>query len=265
MNTMMKQRAEGAKLGALRRAILTMTLVAGGALTLAGPAAAGVFDDDEARRAIIDMRDKFNTFQSSAAQRIDQNSKNLIDAQNQIETLKSEVARLRGQNEVLQNQVDTLTKQQKDYYADLDARLKKFEPQQATVEGREGPVQPGEKDEYDAALKTFQTGNFKGAGNQFSAFVKKYPQSPYLPLAQFWLGNALYAQRDYKGSSYVLENMARTNPQHPKAADALLQVATNQGESGQKAAARKTLEAVVAQYPNSEQAKTAQSRLKTMR
>ena len=59
--------------------------------------------------------------------------------------------------------------------------------------------------------------------------------------------------------------MARANPQHPKAADALLQVATNQGESGQKAAARKTLEAVVAQYPGSEQAKTAESRLKTMR
>jgi tol-pal system protein YbgF len=126
-------------------------------------------------------------------------------------------------------------------------------------------VQPGEKDEYDAALKIFQTGNFKGAGNQFSAFLKKYPQSPYVPLAQFWLGNALYAQRDYKGSTTVLEGMARANPQHPKAADALLQVATNQGESGQKAAARKTLETVVAQYPGSEQAKTAASRLKTMR
>jgi hypothetical protein len=36
---------------------------------------------------------------------------------------------------VLQNTVDTLQKQQKDYYADLDARLKKFEPQQVTVEG----------------------------------------------------------------------------------------------------------------------------------
>ena len=261
MTTMMKQRAYDT----MRRAILMATLVAGSALTMAGPAAAGVFDDDEARRAIIDMREKFNTFQSSAAQRIDQNSRNLIDAQNQIETLKSEVARLRGQNEVLQNSVDTLTKQQKDYYADLDARLKKFEPQQATVEGREGTVQPGEKDEYDAALKRFQGGDFKGAGNQFSAFVKKYPQSPYLPLAHFWLGNALYAQRDYKGSSYVLESMARANPQHPEAADALLQVATNQGESGQKAAARKTLEAVVAQYPGSEQAKTAESRLKTMR
>jgi len=52
MNTMMKQRAYGAT----RRAILMATLVAGGALTMAGPAAAGVFDDDEARRAIIDMQ-----------------------------------------------------------------------------------------------------------------------------------------------------------------------------------------------------------------
>ncbi len=79
----------------------------------------------------------------------------------------------------------------KDYYADLDARLKKFEPQQASVEDRQGTSQPGEKPDYDAALKHFHAGDFKSAGNSFSSFIKKYPQSPYLPLAQYWLGNSL--------------------------------------------------------------------------
>jgi tol-pal system protein YbgF len=104
-----------------------------------------------------------------------------------------------------------------------------------------GLAQPTEKPEYDAALKQFQSGDFKGAGNAFSAFAKKYPQSPYLPLAQFWLGNSLYAQRDYKGRP-TCWNMVKKFPTHPKAPDAMIAIANNQFESGQKAAAKKTLE-----------------------
>ncbi|CAG9175288.1 Cell division coordinator CpoB [Cupriavidus laharis] len=245
--------------------LLWLAAVSGAAMLPLAPARAGVFDDDEARRAVLTLRDQFNGFQATATQRIEQNSRTTIEIQNQLEGLRQEVARLRGQNEVLQNTVDALQKQQKDYYADLDARLKKFEPQQVTVDGREGTVQPNEKPEYDAALKQFQAGDFKAAGNSFAAFVKKYPQSPYLPLAQYWLGNSLYAQRDYKGSTAVLQNMLQANPTHPKAPDAMIAIANNQLESGQKAAARKTLEQVVAKYPGTEGAQAASNRLKTLK
>ena len=244
--------------------LLWLAAVSGGLLA-ASTAHAGVFDDDEARKAVIQLRDQFNGFQATAAQRIDQSTRQQLDMQNQLEGLRQEVARLRGQNEVLQNTVDTLQKQQKDYYADLDARLKKFEPQQVTVDGKEGLAQPTEKPEYDAALKQFQSGDFKGAGNAFSAFAKKYPQSPYLPLAQFWLGNSLYAQRDYKGSTFVLQNMVQQFPSHAKVPDAMIAIANNQMESGQKAAAKKTLETVVSKYPGTEGAQAASNRLKTLK
>ena len=244
--------------------LLWLAAVSGGLLA-ASSAHAGVFDDDEARKAVIQLRDQFNGFQATASQRIDQSSRQQLDMQNQLEGLRQEVARLRGQNEVLQNTVDTLQKQQKDYYADLDARLKKFEPQQVTVDGKEGLAQPTEKPEYDAALKQFQSGDFKGAGNAFSAFAKKYPQSPYLPLAQFWLGNSLYAQRDYKGSTFVLQNMVQQFPSHAKVPDAMIAIANNQMESGQKAAAKKTLETVVSKYPGTEGAQAASNRLKTLK
>ncbi|QET02518.1 MULTISPECIES: tol-pal system protein YbgF [Cupriavidus] len=248
-----------------RVSTLLWLVAATGGLLAATQAHAGVFDDDEARKAVITLRDQFNGFQATASQRIDQNSRVQLDMQNQLEGLRQEVARLRGQNEVLQNQVDTLQRQQKDYYADLDARLKKFEPQQVTVDGREGMSQPTEKPEYDAALKQFQSGDFKGAGSAFSSFARKYPQSPYLPLAQFWLGNSLYAQRDYKGSISVLQNMVEANPTHPKAPDAMIAIANNQLESNQKAAAKKTLENVVAKYPGTEGAQAASNRLKTLK
>lgn len=235
------------------------------AMSVALPARAGMFDDEEARRAIIDLRDKSTAFQATAAQRIDQNSRAVQDLQTQVEQLRSEVQRLRGDNEVLQNDVQTLQKQVKDYYKDLNERMARFEPQKVSVEGQEGMSQPAEKETYDAALKQFRDGDFKGAGGAFSSFIQKYPQSPYTPLAQFWLGNALYAQRDYKGSTTVLQNMVQAYPSHAKVPDAMIAIANNQAESGQKAAARRTLEQVVSKYAGTPSAKAAADRLKTLK
>ncbi|MGT2455216.1 tol-pal system protein YbgF [Cupriavidus basilensis] len=245
--------------------LIMLTAMSCASLLPLARARAGVFDDDEARRAVATMQDQFNGFQEKASQRINQNSRAQLEMQNQFEGLRQEVAPLRGQDEMLLNEVTTLQIKQKDYYADLDARLKKFEPQQVTVDGRQGLSQPGEKTEYDAALKQFQAGDFKGAGNVFSVFIKKYPQSPYAPLAQYWLGNSLYAQRDYRGSTTVLQNLVQAYPDHPKVPDALIAIANDQLESGQKSAARKTLAHVAAKYPGTEGALAASNRLRTLK
>jgi tol-pal system protein YbgF len=175
--------------------------------------------------------------------------------------LNQQVATLRGQNEDMGNQLATLQKQQKDYYTDLDTRLKKFEPQQQTVEGVQGEVQPGETDAFNAASQQFRNGDFKNAAASFRSFIAKFPTSPYQPTAQYWLGNALYALRDYKGSTATWQGVVKNYPQHPRAPEALLAIANNQLEQGQKAAAKKTLEQIVAQYGGSDVAQSAQSKL----
>ncbi|MEM5364647.1 tol-pal system protein YbgF [Paraburkholderia azotifigens] len=228
-----------------------------GTAVMALPAHAGMFDDDQARQAILDLRTKTDSLSSqlSAAQRT------ILDQQNRLDQLNQQVATLRGQNEDLTNQVATLQKQQKDYYTDLDGRLKKFEPQQQTVDGVDGTVQPGETEAFNAASQQFRSGDFKNAAASFRSFIAKYPQSPYQPTAQYWLGNALYALRDYKGSTSVWQGVAQKYPQHPRAPEALLAIANNQLEQGQKAAAKKTLEQIVAQYGGSDVAQSAQSKL----
>ncbi|MGV2291326.1 tol-pal system protein YbgF [Trinickia sp. YCB016] len=230
--------------------------VAGSAL-VAAPAHAGLFDDDQARQAILDLRSKTDslTTQLAAAQRT------ILDQSNRLDQLNQQVATLRGQNEDLTNQVSTLQKQQKDYYTDLDTRLKKFEPQQQTVDGVQGTVQPGETEAFNAASQQFRNGDFKNAAASFRDFIQKYPQSPYQPTAQYWLGNALYALRDYKGSTATWQSVVKNYPQHPRAPEALLAIANNQLEQGQKAAARKTLQQIVDQYGSSEVAQTAQNKL----
>jgi tol-pal system protein YbgF len=224
---------------------------------VAAPAHAGVFDDNQARQAILDLRAKTDTLASqlAAAQRA------LLDQSNRVDQLNQQLATLRGQNEDLANQVSSLQKQQKDYYADLDTRLKKLEPQQQTVDGVQGMVQPGETDAFNQASQQFRNGDFKSAAASFRDFIAKYPQSPYQPTAQYWLGNALYALRDYKGSTAVWQNVVKSYPQHPRAPEALLAIANNQLEQGQKAAARRTLQQIVSQYAGSDVAQSAQSKL----
>src|SRR5471030_528645 len=224
-----------------------------GSAVVGGSAHAALFDDNEARKAVLDLRTKTDSLASqlSAAQRT------ILDQSNRLDQLNQQVATLRGQNEDLANQLTTVQKQQKDYYTDLDGRLKKFEPQQQTVDGVQGTVQPGETESFNAASTQFRNGDFKNAAASFKVFVAKYPDSPYQPSAQYWLGNALYALRDYKNSTAMLAGVVKNYPNHPRAPEALLAIANNQVEQNQKAAAKKTLQQVLAEYAGTPAAQTA--------
>jgi tol-pal system protein YbgF len=91
-------------------------------------AAAGLFDDDEARKDIKVLRAQ-NVETDLRIQKLDESIKNLgiLQLLNQIEKLNVELAQLRGQVEVLTNQNEQLSKRQKDFYLDIDTRLRKLE------------------------------------------------------------------------------------------------------------------------------------------
>lgn len=130
-----------------------------------------LFSDDEARKAILDLRKSLATTQ--------------LELQGQIDKLKTENAELRGKVEELEKQGEDIINSQKTCYQDLDTRLGNFEPRTATIEGVSDTVQPGEKKAYDDALKAFQAGSLKKADDSFTAFTAKYPKNPYLPLALY--------------------------------------------------------------------------------
>jgi len=206
-----------------------------------------LFSDDEARKAILELRKTVATTQ--------------LELQGQIDKLKAETAELRGKIEELEKQGEDITSSQKTYYQDLDTRLGNFEPRTITIEGVSGTVQPGEKKAYDDALKAFQTGNLKKADEGFSAFANKFPKSPYLPLALYWGGNSKYANKDYAGAINQLQSLIKRFPNHPRIPAAMLTLGNSQLESGNKAAAKKTFNEIIVKYPDTEAAKDAQQLL----
>jgi tol-pal system protein YbgF len=206
-----------------------------------------LFADDDARKAILELRKSLVATQ--------------MDLQNQIEKLKADNAELRGQIENLEKQGEDINNSQKTYYQDLDTRLGNFEPRTATIEGVTGTVQPNEKKAYDDALKAFQAGNLKKADEGFSAFVNRYPKSPYVPLALFWSGNSKYANKDYTGAITQLQSLIKRFPNHPRIPAAMVTLGNAQLESGSKASAKKTFNEIISKYPDSEAAKDAQQLL----
>jgi tol-pal system protein YbgF len=226
-------------------------------------ASAGLLDDDEARKAILELRTKVETLSRELNARIDTKSDKsaALDLVNQHEQSMQEIARLRGQLEVLANEIATSQKRQKDFYADLDARIAKLEPRQVNIDGKEAEVDAGELKSYEAAMTLFKAGDYKVAANALADFVRRHPDSSYASNAQYWLGNAYYAQRDYKNAIAAQEVVASAYKDSAKAPDAMLNIASCYTELKDKKNARKAFQQLIARYPDSSAAAAAKDRL----
>jgi tol-pal system protein YbgF len=223
---------------------------------------AGLFDDDEARKALLDLRAKVETMRTELNARIDTKSdkSSTLDLVTQNENTLQEIAKLRGQVEVLANELANAQKRQKDFYVDLDARLRKLEPREVTIDGKTSQVDPNEQRSYEAATKLFTGGDYKAAATALQEFVQRYPGSSYAPNAQYWLGNSFFAQRDCKSAIAAQLVVLKNYADSPKAPDAMLNIASCQTELKDKAA-KKTLQDLIKQYPDSTAAEAAKARL----
>nr|WP_315467726.1 tol-pal system protein YbgF [uncultured Undibacterium sp.] len=226
-------------------------------------ASAGLFDDEEARKAILDLRTKITALTAKLEARLDDKADktSALELNNQNEQLKAEISTLRGQIEVLLNDLANLQKRQQDFYVDLDKRIRALEPKKLTVEGREVTIEQSEQRSFDAAMSLYKAGQYANAASAFTGFTLNYPESIFASQAQYWLGNSHYAQRDCKSTIVALEKLLKTYPDNPKEPDAMLNIAACQLELKDKKESRKTLQAVISKFPGTEAAQAAKSRL----
>ena len=237
----------------IRMPALAALLLSGVTLT----AHAGLFEDEEARRAILDLRQRLDAVEKSDSQL--RNS--LLDLQNQIEQMRQELAQSRGRNEQLVRDVSDMQQRQRDVQSGLDERLRKFEPARVSVDGVEFLAEPTEKKDFEAAMDIFRGGKFDQAQVSLANFLQRYPQSGYAPSVLFWLGNAEYANKDYKSALTHFRQMLAASPNHTRAPEAMLAVSNVQLELKDVKGARKTLQDLMAAYPNTDTANVAKDRL----
>ena len=257
-------------------------------------ARAGLFDDEEARKDIKNLRAQVEAQSRDTEgrlQKLDESIKNLgiIQLLNQIDQLNAEIAKLRGQIEVMANLDEQLTKRQRDFYLDIDTRLRKLEapPGDAATPPSAAPLAapnltppppstlittpvsgaaPGQEARaYDVGWNAFRRGDYLAATRAFQTFIKDYAASPLVPNAHYWSGMSYFNLRDYGRALAAQESVLKQYPDSAKAPDALLALASVYAESGDSGSARNALEDVIAKYPASEAATKARSRLPAFR
>lgn len=240
------------------------------------PAQAGLFEDDEARKAIIELRAKVIANEDVAKQRAEQLNaliqdqlqplrRSMLDLNGQIDTLRAEIAKLRGANEQLARDLADTQRKLADQSQSVEARFKPLEPQKVALDGREFQVGPDERNQYEAAIGLVRRGDFAEAVAALSGFLKRYPASGYTDSVRFWLGNAQYGKRDYKDAIATFKAFIAGNANHPRAPEALLALANCQIELKDNKGARRSLDDLVKAYPGTEAAQAAKERLAALR
>lgn len=272
------------------RAALAALMLCSAGMLAAGPAAAGLFDDEIARKQIADQQKRVEELRQQAdgmAARLtrienDAKSQPALALVSEIEKLREEMRGLRGQIEVLGHNIEGVTKRQRDMYVDLDQRLRRFE-QPGTIPPAAGAVAPAaagadaakaaiagtvgvdENEAYERAQGQRRIGNYQGAITAFQAFIAKYPKSTLAPRAQYWIGDSYFNLRDFRNAIASQQKLLASYPDSSSAPDALLNLASSQLESGDSAAARKTMDGLIAKYPSSEAAEKARRRVGNLR
>jgi tol-pal system protein YbgF len=268
------------------------------ALAAALPARAGLFDDDEARRRIESLRQELaqqGKDNEVRIARLEEHIRNIgvVELVRQLEQINTEIARLRGQLEVLANENQQVQKRQRDFYLDLDSRLKRLESagmpppvpgtdpaavapppavDAAPAATASAPPRVASRDDqarevraYDAASNLFRRNDFASAIEAFRAFLKDYPESQLAPNASYWIGISHANLRDFRSAMAAQQEVLTRFPQSAKAPDAMLAIAAIQIEQGDGGSARNTLEDIIARYPGSEAAGKARTRLASLR
>jgi tol-pal system protein YbgF len=244
-----------------------------------GSVHAGLFDDDEARRAILELRNRFDAQRQlldSLSQHVDKLvpqiethtqeattlKKGLLDMTNQLEILRTDLARQNGQIEELNKAVSDIRRIQTERWEQIDSRLRRSEPVSINLDGLEFQATTLETKEFQDALALFRKGDFAKARRGFEDFLVKYPASGYRFSTLFWLSSSLYTLPDCKKALDVLSTFVGGAPgQHLRFPDALLTMANCQKEMGELPSAQDTFKQLIERYPQSDAAAFARKTL----
>jgi len=205
------------------------------------PLSAHAFADDDARKAIIDLRQQIQTMTEA-------NQRARIQLADQIETLQQELMQLRSE-------IEQMGRGGRAPGADGTS----------TANGSASAAQdPTEQSAYDGAIDQFRKGQYKDAAESLAAFIALFPNSTLTPSANFYLGSSRYGLKDYKGAIEQLTATVTKYPALPRAPDALLVIAGSQIELNNRAAAKATLQRIVKDYKGTPAAETAAKRLQLL-
>jgi tol-pal system protein YbgF len=207
--------------------------------------------------------------------RLERSLSNQVSMSQQLDEMQTTLRELRGRIEELEHSEESLAKQQRDLYGDLDKRLNGGAAAAGSATGAIAALGLGgaaagaaagpsstEQAVYSQAFDALKAGSYSIAITGFKDFLGNYPQSTLADSAQYWLGEAYYVNHDYDSAGGAFRTLLKKWPDSRKAPDALLKLGYAQYAQKQYPAAKATLTEVTKKYPGSDAAKLAGDRLR---
>ncbi|MCL2644246.1 MAG: tol-pal system protein YbgF [Betaproteobacteria bacterium] len=233
-----------------------LPLAASAALFLAVPAQAQLFgNNSEVRQQISDLK------QETQGQ-LETVKNAQFELANQVEVLRTENARLRGQFEVLLSEIESLKNRQRDFYVDLDTRMRQLETSaQAPAPAQTSAPGATTGSGYEAALGFLKEGRASEAFAELETYINANPESDNMPEAHFWAGNAALQAKNIAAANKYFNTVLNRWPRSSVAPDAMLGLANGQLMINDRRNAQKTLQSLIDRYPSSNAAKTAKQHL----
>jgi tol-pal system protein YbgF len=213
-------------------------------------------------------------------------------ALDRMNAMEAELSRLTSATEALQNRVNRVVTDGTNRVGDLEFRLCELEegcdtaslPITQSLGGDAGtapapavvPTAPApatgstpelavsEQADFDRAKAALDSGDFRGAAEQFAAFAQSYPGGPLTGEANFLRGEALTQQGDTSGAARAYLDAFSGAPDGPRAPAALLKLGAALGLLGQAQEACVTLGEVGTRFPTAPEAVEASTAMRSL-
>jgi len=196
--------------------------------------------------------------------------------------MRESLNQLRGQVEILKNELAANTRRQEQALDNIMLKINFIEnfleiggknvseanPEKskaATSDTLAKNSVPEKDRAYLAAYQTFKDGNYAKARTEFQNFLALYPNSEYSDNAQFWIGECYFFEKNYEQAILEYEKVVKNYPRGSRVAYALLKQGLAFLNLGDKTSSRLLLQQVIKDYPNTNQARIARSKLQEIK
>jgi len=199
---------------------------------------------------------------------------NIQQLRGQLETLKKDMAQADKGNDEFKDRLDNIALKvnfienfleigKKNSVSDVyDNGIK---PSGNGVAAKEPAKKQNKETMYAAAYQTFKDGHYDKSRTEFKNFLATYPNTEYAGNAQFWIGECYFFEKNYEQAILEYEKVAKNYPKGNKVPFALLKQGFSFLNLNDKISAKLILQKVIKDFPNTNQARTARSKLQEIK
>ena len=191
--------------------------------------------------------------QANSGARLDAMSTQVQGLADNLEEVKARLGKLNQQLAEMQNTLQS-----------LDAKVAGGTPAAGGPTPAPSGPPPSADVLYSNGLRDITGGKYDLARQEFQDYLKYYPDVDLASNAQFYLGEILYVQKQYKEAIGEYDKVLENYPKSFKLAPARLKKAMALLELGQKASAIREFREVIRRYPGTEEERRARAKLRDL-